>query len=1025
MSRQINDTKKLSEGIKYKINNGYDKKKQVQLLYKKKSNNNRIKISNKITIIVYIIMNYLFFHIFSKKQNYEFNLNASKIKLKIKGIGTKQIYYSSAQPDEIYINGNKQYVIQKSYKFDLLENFVELIWNRDITYCSYMFYSLSYITEIDLSDFDTSKVKSMKQMFCLCSSLTSLNISNLDTSQVTDFSFTFYGCSLLTSLDLSNFNTKSATCMNYTFYNCYSLRAINLNNWKTSGVTDMFCLFYNCFSLTSINLSYFDISNVRDIDGMFYNCSSLTSLDLSNFDTSKATMMQFMFYECKSLISLDLSNFDTSKIIDMGYVFYNCYSLTSINLSNWNTKSATSMAFMFYNCKSLSSLNLSTFDVSKITHYESIFYNLINLEYINLKNFKLIKTSSIRHDYSKLFQGVPNNLVVCMKEDHYNAPNNYIVNGLNYISCLIIDCSNNWKLKQKKILIDTNSCIDKCYKDNNYKFEYNGRCYKNCPKGIIDLSKQNKECKCELDKCLTCTSVSLKKGLCTKCNDEYYQMENDVSNMGEYINCYKNINGYYLDRNDTLFKKCYYTCKTCEKEGDNINHNCLKCKPDYSFEISNNNYINCYEKCNNAYYFDNNNNFHCLYNNTCPDDYNKLIIEKMKCVNNCETDDIYKYEYNNICYKELPTYITSYISQENYLENCDITTESQSNSEKIHINNIINKLCMLKDKINETEEEIESEIKIKNLILENLESIFTSGDYNTINLDNGKDEIIRYKNLKVTLTTSVNQKNNLYRIHNNQTKIDLGKYEILLRINNNITDDKVIYLKTIEVLEEGMKIPKIEFDAYSNLNGGKLVKLEKPKSTNTRIDIFIPMNISENIDMLNSSSGYYNDICYQSKSEYGTDMTLNDRRILFIENNKTICQEDCFPSDYDYNLKIIKCSCKINENNFIDSIINMNINKTKLFENFKNIKNIANLNLLNCYKKLFTKNGILYNIGFFVSIPIIIFHIISIFIFFYNQFDKLINIIKDITFGIEHYNLIKQKKINFKRNKQKIINNSK
>jgi len=108
------------------------------------------------------------------------------------------------------------------------------------------------------------------------------------------------------------------------------------------------------------------------------------------------------------------------------------------------------MAFMFYNCKSLSSLNLSTFDVSKITHYESIFYNLINLEYINLKNFKLIKTSSIRHDYSKLFKGVPNNLVVCMKEDYYNAPTNYIVNGLNYISCLIIDCSNNWKLKQKK-----------------------------------------------------------------------------------------------------------------------------------------------------------------------------------------------------------------------------------------------------------------------------------------------------------------------------------------------------------------------------------------------------------------------------------------------------------------------------------------------------------------------------------------------------------------------------------------------
>ena len=32
-------------------------------------------------------------------------------------------------------------------------------------------------------------------------------------------------------------------------------------------------------------------------------------------------------------------------------------------------------------------------------------------------------------------------------------------------------------------------------------------------------------------------------------------MEKDSSNIGEYIKCYNKIKGYYLDRNDWIFKK--------------------------------------------------------------------------------------------------------------------------------------------------------------------------------------------------------------------------------------------------------------------------------------------------------------------------------------------------------------------------------------------------------------------------------------------------------------------------------------
>ena len=65
----------------------------------------------------------------------------------------------------------------------------------------------------------------------------------------------------------------------------------------------------------------------------------------------------------------------------------------------------------------------------------------------------------------------------------------------------------------------------------------------------------------------------------------------------------------------------------------------------------------------------------------------------------------------------------------------------------------------------------------------------------------------------------------------------------------------------------------------------------------------------------------------------------------------------------------------------------MKIDKEKLYNNFINIKNYANFNILVCYRKLFNKKGILYNYEFYTILPLIVFHIISIIIFFKNQLD--------------------------------------
>ena len=57
--------------------------------------------------------------------------------------------------------------------------------------------------------------------------------------------------------------------------------------------------------------------------------------------------------------------------------------------------------------------------------------------------------------------------------------------------------------------------------------------------------------------------------------------------------------------------------------------------------------------CNGFFYFDELNNYHCV--NKCPENSNKIIYEKKNFINECQNDNLYKYEYNNACYQNCPS----------------------------------------------------------------------------------------------------------------------------------------------------------------------------------------------------------------------------------------------------------------------------------------------------------------------------------------------------------------------------------
>ena len=199
---------------------------------------------------------------------------------------TDKTAYYYTEPEKVYLNTDSHKMFYREYSKQKIEN----------------------ILEIDLSNFDTSKVTNMGSMFYNMRNLTSLNLSNFDTSKVTAMSGMFTYMSNLTTLNLSNFDTSNVKYMNGMFAGMSNLVTLNLSNFNTSNVKSMFNMFGSMSNLTTLDLSNFDTSNVNDMDNMFYLKNEdklkdkLERIYVNNdFNTAKLTNFSEMFGNRKKL----------------------------------------------------------------------------------------------------------------------------------------------------------------------------------------------------------------------------------------------------------------------------------------------------------------------------------------------------------------------------------------------------------------------------------------------------------------------------------------------------------------------------------------------------------------------------------------------------------------------------------------------------------------------------------------------------------------------------------------------------
>ena len=287
-------------------------------------------------------------------------------------------------------------------------------------------------------------------------------------------------------------------------------------------------------------------------------------------------------------------------------------------------------------------------------------------------------------------------------------------------------------------------------------------------------------------------------------------------------------------------------------------------------------------------------------------------------------------------------------------------------------------------------------------------------------IDNGIDKKIVEKNIVFLFTSTLNKKNNEYK---NNITMNLGQCENLLKNDYNISDNDSLYILQIISEENGMKIPKIEYEIYYPLyNSYNLTKLNLTSCQDTKIEISIAVSIDEDLDKYNSSSDYYNDICSKTTSESGTDISLKDRRNEFVDNNMSLCEENCELIDYDYTKEKAKCSCDVKLS--IPSNYDIKFNKKDFLKSFIDIKNIDNLNIMKCYKIVFKIKDLIKNYGFFIISFIIVLYFITLIIFWAYSYNKLkndINIMISLL-KINETTIIKNdiKKITKKKKKKKV-----
>ena len=347
-----------------------------------------------------------------------------------------------------------------------------------------------------------------------------------------------------------------------------------------------------------------------------------------------------------------------------------------------------------------------------------------------------------------------------------------------------------------------------------------------------------------------------------------------VINMeGMFSNCYSliSLNLFYFNTTSVI----------------NMNNLFLGCSEDLIYCINENNTNNIFSQINPD-------------KNNCSDicftkDKQMKINKDKKCIVDCVNDDIYRYEYNNICYKTCPngTYsslFNNYICIEECPYDLPYLKDNNECVKNCNASELFNNKCRL---IN-----VNIQLKVedkKDTIINNIKEQILHGELDNIlsSIDKGEDIVISHNDTIYTLITTSNQRENK---NNSVSSINLGECERILKDYYNINNNESLIIFKIDKYEDGLSMPIIEYEVYEPRTKNKL---NLSICRDVKINISLPeiLNIHEKVYI---------------------PAIMNNENIY---SNMILCDKGCIFKGYSSNNQKIECECN-SDNHFPLPFIN-------------------------------------------------------------------------------------------------------
>ena len=696
---------------------------------------------------------------------------------------------------------------------------------------------------------------------------------------------------------------------------------------------------------------YLNEKLVNHTENTLYLEEAVNTIELRwNSQISKCAKM---FSGLPTVTEIDVSYFDFLKVSDMQGMFNNCLSLTSINFSNIDTRNVKNMRYLFSNNTSLTSLDLSSFNTSKVNNLYGMFKDCISLKYLNISNFDTSSVTSLIY----LFYNCESLISLDLS--------NFDTSKVTYTFEMFYGCSSLTYLNLSSF--------------NTTKVTHMHYMFYGC-RSLTSIDVSNFDTSSVIHmygmfyNCQSLTSLNLYNFNTSKVT----KINNMFSNCTSLVSL--NISSFDMSKVDYM-KSMFYNCTLLTSlnlsnfdlsKVSNIATMFKNCK---SLEYINLGDIKELNNLNATEMFSGvpANLVYCI-NEEGNNEVLKSLTEKICSTNDCSDDwkekyiseERYKrkYVYGDECYEKCPQW----------------THEDNFICQDCHIQEFFQKICEINEN-NAEERKNLTKFIINEIMDDNLN--FSISHI----LNNTKELILDNDHEVYQITTLSYQLNNQ---NSNLTSVNLGKCESRLKTQYGFDQDEELIIFKTEYSIEGYYIPIIEYEIFSP-NG--TIKLDLNYCKDLSINYYIPVNIDENeLFKYNSSSEYYNDRCYPYTTKEGTDITIFDRRNEY-NNNMSLCEANCEYNGYNLTTKKVECECKIKTKfEYISDVFD----KAILFNNFINIKKITNFEVILCYKLLFCKEGLLYNIGSYILLTIILQSIIISILFCLKGFYSLKKSIKKI-----------------------------